>query len=173
MLWPLLSPGEPLKPGLLAVALLSCAVLQTDFASGQDSRRASLVGGSGNDMGWLGATGELYVASARVSLFAGLGYTPALNTGDASGLTAAGGARGYTRGQRHRGYVEASVSQVAIEQAGSRRFYGPGVQAGYQYTARSGFTALVSLGIGFIVASDFPGDRAHALGGIGVGYTWR
>lgn len=162
-----------MNPTHLAFALLSCAVLHPDFASGQEPRRASLVGGLGNDMGWLGATGELYVASGRVSLFAGLGYTPALNTSDASGITVAGGARGYTKGQRHRAYVEASVSQVAIEEGGQRRSYGPGAQLGYQYTARSGFTALVSLGIGFIVASDVPGNQAQALGGIGVGYTWR
>ena len=162
-----------MKTALLGFALLSSGVLSSDLATAQEPRRASLVGGVGNSMGWFGASGELYFAGERASVFVGLGYTPALESGDPSGVTVAGGVRGYTKGRHHRAFLEASVSQIAIEQNGEGRFYGPGAQVGYQYTAGGGFTLLASIGVGFVVAADPPGNRAQPLIGLGLGYTWR
>lgn len=127
-------------------------------------------------MGWFGAQGELYFAHERASAFGGLGYTPAIDEGDPSGITGAAGLRAFTNGIRHRGFLELSVSQVAVQTGvEDKRLYGPGLQAGYQYAALSGFTFLVSAGVGVVLNG---GDRlddsaVQALVGLGFGYTWR
>jgi hypothetical protein len=126
-------------------------------------------------MGWFGGQAERYVARGRASVFAGVGYTPAIDDGDPSGATFAAGVRGYTGGSRHRGFLEASVSQIDVEMRvdGVRR-YGPGLQIGYQYVARRGFTMLVSGGVGYPRGGDeILGSSATALFGFGMGYTWR
>ncbi len=147
--------------------------------------RATLLGGLGNALGWLGVQGEAYFATGRLSTFAGLGYTPDVEPGDPSGLTGATGLRGYTGGRRHRAFVELGISQVAVEvdrafqQNGTiredgRRLYGPGLQLGYQYMAHRGFTAMVSTGVGYILAEPpQAASRWQPLLGLGFGYTWR
>lgn len=147
--------------------------------------RATLLAGLGNSLGWFGIQGEAYFVTGRLSTFAGLGYTPDLEGNDPTGLTGAAGVRGYTGGVRHRAFVELGVSQVAVEvdlapqPNGSigetgRRLYGPGLQIGYQYMALRGFTAMVSTGVGYILA-DPPmfASRWQPLVGLGFGYTWR
>ena len=136
-------------------------------------RSTSFLAGVGNAMGWLGVQGEKYLGSGRVSLFGGLGYTPSVLEGDATGVTVAGGVRGYTAGVRHRGFLELSVAQIEVEQscfAHCRRPYGPGLQAGYQYVANGGFTASLSGGVGY--APNGSGNAAGLMG-LGFGYTWR
>ena len=127
-------------------------------------------------MGWLGFQAERYFTNPRYSMFVGLGYTPAIDSGDPQGVTPAGGFRAYTGGQRHRAFVEASVSQILLVQSErNARLYGPGVEVGYQYMARGGFTAAVSFGFGYAVgASDlYSGSRVGSIFGLGFGYTWR
>ena len=141
-------------------------------------RRATLLFGIGNAMGWLGAQGEKYVAGERWSVFAGLGYVPAFEDNDPSGVAFALGARAFTKGARHRGFAEASVSLVGfVEYAdpaiAAKKRYGPGLQLGYQYVARGGFTAMVSTGLGFAIETEPGVSSASWLAGIGIGYTWR
>jgi hypothetical protein len=139
-------------------------------------RAVTVTAGVGNAMGWFGAQGEHYIADQRMSLFVGLGYTPTLDQGHPTGLTFAGGLRGYTAGERHRAFLEGSVSQVLIETrlfGEGRRLYGPGVQGGYQFVSRGGFTFMASVGVGYAPAVD-QGSRGWAgLLGLAVGYTWR
>jgi hypothetical protein len=88
--------------------------------------------------------------------------------GHPTGVTGAGGARIYTRGQHHRLFTELSVSQIRTEWVtvdgqtfpGARR-YGPGVQVGYQYISRNGLTGLASIGVGYAVGAI---PRADSVG---------
>jgi hypothetical protein len=107
-------------------------------------------------MGWLGVQGERYFSGDRLSAFLGVGYTPSVDPGDPSGVTFAAGLRGFTAGLKHRGFLEASVCQIMtvasfVEEP--YRLYGPCLQAGYQFASRGGFTAMVSMGLGYA-----PGD---------------
>jgi len=138
------------------------------------ARRITVMLGSGNAMGWLGAQAERYFGHERGSVFLGLGYTPDVDDGETSGLAGAAGVRGYTGGARHRGFLELSVSQIAVTTLGGHQ-YGPGVQLGYQYTARHGFTVATSLGLGYVLSQPafVTGSRVQLLGGLGLGYTWR
>jgi hypothetical protein len=127
-------------------------------------------------MGWFGVHGEGYFAHERLSGFVGLGYTPSIDPGDPSGPTFALGLRGFTHGFKHRGFLALSVSQLVIETGSvedSRRFYGPGLEAGYQFVSRGGFTLMASLGLGY--APGVPeGERKYGeLLALGLGYTWR
>ena len=121
-------------------------------------------------LGGVGAGGEYYFAQSRLSTSLGLGYW----TNDACDGTAAGGAalRGFI-GSRHRGFLEASFSLVAIacdfDGGNIDRLYGPGLSAGYRYTGSDGFTFTCSLGVGD--PSGDPGTEFLAL--LGLGYTWR
>jgi hypothetical protein len=129
-------------------------------------------------MGWFGLQGERYFARERLSLFLGAGYTPEIDPGMATGPTFAAGIRGFTPGLKHRGFLALSLSQLAVEQtfdgASARRHYGPGIEAGYQFTSRGGFTIVASLGVGYA-----PGVRGYAaskvgeMAALGLGYTWR
>jgi len=153
-------------------------------ASGQDpaatppvpTRVATLTAGIGNVMGWFGLHGERYFARERLSGFVGLGYTPSIDEGDPSGLTFAVGLRGFTNGIKHRGFLALSISQLAVESGfveNPRRFYGPGLEAGYQYASRGGFTFMASLGLGY--APGVPEERKEVgeVVALGLGYTWR
>jgi len=127
-------------------------------------------------MGWFGFNGEAYFARERLSGFLGLGYTPALDPGDASGLTFSGGLRGFTRGFSHRGFLALSVSQLAV-QTGSfenpSRFYGPALEAGYQYAAGGGFTFMASVGVGYAPGVPEGEKEIGEVVALGFGYTWR
>ena len=141
-------------------------------------RVTTLVGGVGNSMGWIGLQGERYFARERLSLFLGAGYTPEIDPGTATGPAFAAGIRGFTPGIKHRGFLAVSVSQLYVEQTfdgtSARRFYGPGIEAGYQFTSRGGFTIMAALGLGY--APGVPDHAASNVGGmgeLGLGYTWR
>jgi hypothetical protein len=72
--------------------------------------------------------------------------------------------------------LDLSVTQVFVETDLSEdpgRLFGPGLQAGYQFASRGGFTIVASAGVGYA-----PGvrDGENAFGGLvglGLGYTWR
>ena len=134
-------------------------------------RRFTLAFGLGNSLGWVGGQAEHYLAGDRMSVLGGLGYTPALDPGDPSGVTLAGALRGYTPGQHHRGFLELSISQVSTSPLTGKRLYGPGLQVGYQFVARSGFTALASWGAG--LERRHGETNAREILNLGVGYTWR
>ena len=167
MRWPTLLVILHSLPGLLSAQESPPAFLP---------RSVTVTAGVGNAMGWFGAQGEHYLGDERVSLFVGLGYTPRLDQNDARGLTFAGGLRGFTRGDKHRAFLEGSVSQLFVESGplgSSRRLYGPGAQAGYQFVAGGGFTLMASLGLGYAPGVSRRGDGWAALLGLAAGYTWR
>ena len=137
-------------------------------------RVATITAGTGNALGWFGVQGERYWRD-RYSGFIGLGYTPSLDDYP-SGPTFAAGVRGFTGGYRHRGFLELSFSQLLLLRDlgdGSRRLYGPGLQAGYQLATRGGFTAMASAGLGYAPTVPEGEDELAWLGGLSLGYTWR
>jgi hypothetical protein len=163
---------------LLALATVSSAAAQDTAAAREPRRIATLTVGLGNSMGWFGVQGERYFGPGRLSAFLGAGYTPAVDEGDASGPTFAAGVRGYTRGLKHRGFLELLFCQLAVEKgfgfvANPRRFYGPGVELGYQFASRGGFTALASAGIGWAPGLPEGEKEVGEVLGLGFGYTWR
>jgi hypothetical protein len=161
-------------PALCLALLAATAAPAQSQVPTPGPRTATLVAGIGNAMGWFGLQGEGYLAQERISLFGGLGYTPSIDEGDPTGVTVAAGVRGFTRGATHRGFLELSVSQVAIEEGpGGRRLYGPGLQAGWQYAARRGFTAMASVGLGYAPDAVFGTASVVPTLGLGAGYTWR
>ena len=168
------------------VVLLSLAVTCVpQSAAGQEAdapgaKRFTALAGVENAMGWFGAQGEWYLASDRISGFAGLGYVTEDIADTVGGAAAAVGVRGYTPGLRHRGFLEASFSQVATHETSpflvnfgepreTRHLYGPGIQAGYQYVSNGGFSLLFSVGLGY--ALDAPEDLEAVvdLSGLGLG----
>jgi hypothetical protein len=155
--FPVLLPAQESSPGILP-------------------RLISVTAGVGNAMGWFGAQGEHYLGDERVSVFVGLGYTPRFDQNDVRGLTFAGGLRGFTRGDKHRAFLEGSLSQLIVESGAlgpSRRLYGPGLQAGYQFVARGGFTVMASVGLGYAPGVARRVDGWAGLLGLAAGYTWR
>ena len=139
-------------------------------------RKVTAVAGIGNAMGWLGAQVEHYFAREQFSAFAGFGYTLADVEGDPAGATFAAGARGFTAGLKHRGFLELSISQIAVRAAvfdEGDRYYGPGLQAGYQFVSRGGFSLMASLGLGYGLGIPDGETKVHGLGALGLGYTWR
>lgn len=166
---------------VLMLGLITCNVSNELLAqsSQQPDRAVTVTLGLGNSMGWLGGQGEYYLAAGRVSLFAGLGYTPDWDY-NRSGLALAGGVRGYSAGSNHRVFVEASVSQVAVQRGGplspgTESYYGPALLLGYQFVSAGGFTAVGSAGAGYILdGASLAGDsRLQAVLNLGLGYTWR
>jgi len=164
----------------LVIATLLWPVSAFGQTEGDVDRAVTLTLGIGNAMGWFGGQAEWYVANGRASAFVGLGYTVTSDPGHPTGVTGAGGARIYTRGQHHRLFTELSVSQIRTEWVtvdgqtfpGARR-YGPGVQVGYQYISRNGLTGLASIGVGYAVGAIPRADSVGLLLGLGAGYTWR
>jgi hypothetical protein len=144
-------------------------------------RAATITLGIGNSNGWFGLRGEKYFSGDRLSLTAGLGYTPASDGYEAAGVTGSVGARGYTGGRRHRGFAELSITQVQVEtrftELGEGYWsgrYGPGIQLGYQLVTGGGLTFEVSGGLGYAMGSHWPGEgRQAALIGLAFGYTFR
>lgn len=182
------STGKARSVVLMAAGLLLPAVpgaAQTSEKAPPTARDYTVAAGVGNALGWLGVRAEAYLSGDRLSAFAGLGYTPGDRL-DNTGATAALGVRGYMGGDHHRALLELSVSQLAQEsilernatgnlvQRGQRR-YGPGLAVGYQYVADSGFTAMLSGGVGVAIGLD---DRLAAspvspMANLALGYTFR
>ena len=168
-----------LPRGLTLLVLLFIPI----SAAGQDStavpripkRVATLTAGLGNVLGWIGFGGERYFERERLSGFVGLGYTPSIDPGDPSGPTFAVGLRGFTAGIRHRGFLALSLSQLAVESGfeNSRRLYGPGLEAGYQYASLGGFTFMASLGLGYAPGASEGQKEVGEVLALGLGYTWR
>ncbi len=169
----------PLRIATLVGSLIifpALGVAQDSTLPSAHERVVTIVAGVGNDMGWVGLQGEYYLVGDRISVFGGLGYTPEADPGDPDGITPAVGVRGFTPGLRHRGFLEISITQIAIQTlpgGESSRHFGPGVQAGYQFSAVAGFTFLVSFGIGYAIGVDPSLNSVQALFGLGLGYTWR
>ena len=151
---------------------------QTGAAPLPPRPKVTVLGGFGNPMGWFGGQVERYFAGGRGSVFGGLGYTPSID-GSWSGVAVAAGARMFT-GERHRLFLEASVSQLAVEapgdpslSKGDERSYGPGLSAGYQLAKPGGFTLMVSAGVGHTVGGASHLQGTVVLFGLGFGHTWR
>jgi hypothetical protein len=160
----------------LAILFLLLVPRSVTAQEAEPLRVVTVTAGVGNAMGWLGAQGERYFGPDRLSAFLGAGYTPSTDQYEPSGPTFAAGLRGYTAGFRHRGFLEASVSQIFTEASSverGRRLYGPGLAAGYQYAARGGFTLMTSLGLGYAPGVDDGNTKVGALVNLGLGYTWR
>jgi len=139
-------------------------------------RIATVTAGLGNTMGWLGVQGERYLARERLSAFLGLGYTPIIDQGDPSGATFALGVRGFTAGVKHRGFLALSVSQLFVENTADedrRRLYGPGLEAGYQFASRGGFTIMLGVGAGYAPGMPEGQSAVASMVELGFGYTWR
>ena len=170
-----------MRPLALALAglllpLPSAAGQAPDTAPQVSTRVASLTAGLGNVMGWFGLHAEKYFSNDRLSGFVGLGYTPSSDPGAPSGPTFAIGLRGFTSGVKHRGFLALSVSQLAIERGfveDPGRFYGPGLEAGYQYVSAGGFTLMASLGLGYAPGVPEGEKQVGEVLALGLGYTWR
>lgn len=167
---------------VVAASLISSGSLRGQEAVPEDSessrppdRRMTVLIGVGNTLGWFGGQAETYFSGDRMSGLLGLGYTPEFEPGDGSGMTVAAALRAFTAGSNHRAFAEASISQVGTTSPDGGRYYGPGLQVGYQFVADGWFTLLVSGGAG--VALGVPeyvsGSHVNPLLNIGVGYTWR
>ena len=164
-------------PAVLLVSLPAAGAAQTPEPG---PRNWTLQAGVGNSFGWFGLNVEKHLTGERFSVFGGLGYSPEPDDNDepsdASGVAVAAGVRGFTPGRKHRGFLELSISQVAVETncTGCARLYGPGIQAGWHYTATGGFTLLLSAGLGFALGADEPqANVVQPMFGFGLGYTWR
>ena len=160
---------------MLSVPAPLCGQAGSPWA-GQRKRIVTVTAGSGNALGWLGLQGERYWSRDRLSAFVGAGYTPELDDGDPSGPTFAAGVRGFTPGFKHRGFLELSVSQLALVYGPAeerRRLYGPGLQAGYQFVSAGGFTLMLSLGLGYAPGVPEGESDVGGMGGLSLGYTWR
>jgi hypothetical protein len=157
---------------LLLLGTLPALVAQE---GGSRERVATVTAGIGNTMGWLGVQGERYFAHERLSAFLGLGYSPVMDQGDPSGPTFAVGFRGFTPGVKHRGFLALSVTQLLVEGGTDDpgRLYGPGIEAGYQFASRGGFTAMLGAGVGY--APGIPDNQSgvSSMIELGLGYTWR
>jgi hypothetical protein len=159
-----------MRQAAVALVLAALAPPLVAQAGAPGARTVTVLAGMGNSLGWFGGQAERHFGD-RVSVFAGLGYTPPVD-GVPSGITGAGGARIFTAGVKHRGFLELSVSQIAVESGIDRRYYGPGLQAGWQFVSRGGFTLMASGGLGYILA-EHVSERVQPLLGLAVGYTWR
>jgi hypothetical protein len=96
--------------------------------------------------------------------------------GDPSGPTFALGFRGFTTGVKHRGFLALCVSQLFVESGFTKdpsRLYGPGVEAGYQFASRGGFTVMVGLGLGYAPGMPEGESEVASMIELGLGYTWR
>src|SRR5262245_61593714 len=102
---------------ILALAVVPTAQAEAQAVGSTTPRSMTVTIGFGNSMGWLGLQAERYLRSERFSVFGGIGYLPETDPGDTSGVAFAGGLRTFTSGARHRGFLEFSVSQIAVRVA--------------------------------------------------------
>jgi len=163
-------------PRLIALVVLLLLGSAPLIAQEVPERVATVTAGIGNNMGWLGLQGERYFAHERLSAFLGLGYTPSIDSGDPAGPTFALGLRGYTTGVKHRGFLALGVSQLFVESGvgeDGSRLYGPGLEAGYQFASRGGFTVVLGAGVGYAPGMPEGESAAGSMIELGFGYTWR
>lgn len=143
----------------------------------------TLLGGIGNSTGGLGFEGQYYLGGGRFSLFAGVGYWPGDPDSDRypSGVAGAGGARVFTSGRKHRGFLEVGLGPIAgtfvavddDEVLDRTIVYGPSAQLGYQLVKDSGFTFKASVGIGYGRWGEYDISVTSLQIGLGIGQTWR
>ena len=133
-------------------------------------------GGWGSGYGGVGGNFDWYFAKSRLSLAVGGGYLPTTDNGGPGSGAAGAAIRAYTKGVRHRALLELSVTLLSLSwrQNGDTFFdvhghYGPGICGGYQFTAMSGFTVLMTGGVGWEPNQ----GRLWPIGDLGFGYTWR
>ncbi len=166
-----------LAVGLLAPETLAGQHLDTLPATEPPApRRVSLTAGGGNVYGGLGVSIERHLAAERLSVAVAVGGLPETDEGPGS-LAAAAAVRVFTSGSGHRAFAELSVALIALSYTdlGFGRFenverhYGPGLSAGYHYTAKGGFTVLVAAGAGWEIGR----GRIGPIGLLGLGHTWR
>jgi hypothetical protein len=167
------------KTGALILTLgVVCAAVRADEPTPHRERVATVLGGVGNDLGWFGFEGEKYLHESRVSAFAGVGYAFRLEAGQTKGPAGAVGIRVFTSGKSHRAFSQLSLSQLAAEvvradsTSEGSRFYGPGLQVGYQFVGERGGTFLVSGGLGYAFGTTGGVGRLHGMLNIAVGQTW-
>lgn len=138
-------------------------------------RRFSLTAGLGNMFGGFGVSLERHLAAERLSVAVGFGGLPETDQNPGT-LAGAAAVRAFTAGARHRAFAELSASLIAIgyrdlgfgRYENVRRHYGPGLAAGYHYTAAGGFTVLVAAGAGWAVGP----DRIEPILTLGAGHTF-
>lgn len=141
----------------------------------------TVLGGLGSSYGGFGAQVEYYLGSRRFSFYGGVGYYPG---GDddrcPSGLAGAGGARLYTGGVRHRGFLEVALAPIASnfviqddELVDQAIVYGPSVHLGYQLVRDGGFTLQASVGVGYGRWSEYDVSVVAFQLGLGIGHSWR
>ncbi|MGH7539730.1 MAG: hypothetical protein ACRELC_01905 [Gemmatimonadota bacterium] len=158
-------------------------------AGGPSRRDLSIVLGLGHSVGGLGGQVEVSVADSRLALYGGIGYTAALDPGDAQGLGGAAGVRWYaarSRSGHHHLLGELAFSLVKIR-GGTVEFtpegrallveggpfFGPAAQIGHRYTADGGFTTLGTIGVGYAVGDMREGDgRLNLVGSVGAGLSF-
>ena len=139
-------------------------------------RRYTATAGVGNSMGWFGVQGERYLLDERLSIFAGLGWSPSVDPSKRDRPAFSAGIRSFTSGAKHRLFAEGSASQVVRSVGGAADggpYYGPGLQAGYQFVSPGGFTFMASIGAGYALGVPRTGDPWARTAGVGLGYTWR
>jgi len=139
-------------------------------------RFATLSVGFGNAHGWNGLQAEWHGWASRAAVFIGAGFTPRTSY-DNRRFAAAAGARVFTRGQLHRLFVEASVSQIGREVDSylyprGRQIYGPGAQLGYELRLRTGVTVMLSGGGGYGLGVSDYNNPWRPMMGAALGYTW-
>lgn len=158
---------------LLASVLPEAALGQ---AAAPGTPRTGITAGLGNVYGGFGVGLEQYFLRSHISGVVGGGFVPGTSDGNPQTGALAAAVRGYAGGKRHRGFLEASVSLVAVSwtRVGGQiihfdRHYGPGLSVGYQYTAVGGFSVLAGLGAGWALGA----GRAEPIASFGLGHTWR
>lgn len=110
-----------------------------------------------------------------------MGYIPSIRESrGASGPAFALGARVFTGGRRHRGFLEGAFCPVGVETApvgsgtqGDAILFGPSLSLGYQFVGSSGVTFEVSAGIGRSLTGPDDAQDTFPISTIAVGYTWR
>ena len=175
------SASSVLASGVLLLSTSSATLAQGAVTSnaGQTPQAYptfALTIGSGNVLGWLGGSVEHYFLNGRVSGAAGGGYIPETDEGNPGTAAFGAAVRGYLGGDKHRAFLELSASLLSLDWTpiggalvDFDRNYGPGISAGYRYTATRGFTFIAGAGAGWAVGN----ESIEAMGILGVGYTWR
>lgn len=159
--------------GMLAVAPLSGAAAQAppgvpvpvQTQQGDTILRptVAVTGGFGVSYAAFGVLGELYLLHPRFSFLVGAGGV-ASEWGGFFGTSL--GVRGYSRGRKHRLYLEATGFYYLLSYD-KYTVYGPAALVGYANVASSGRTFNVAVGVG----RGADGSIAPALN-IGIGHTW-
>ena len=126
--------------------------------------------------------GELFPATAPLSLLAALGYGPLDVANNPNEVTFALATRAYLgRGPKLRNFVELRYSPIAADQVAdpvtgdyeSATLYGLGLQLGGQLPLwRSGLHLMVGLGAGYALTPNVVASRWKRINQAGIGYSF-